>query len=107
MAALLREDILPSQFFLTSSIAKDKNEQLKIQRIMKIVRKTYIKPEIHDVRIDKEALCGDINIGINTSSSENYPGSMGARTNDGFDDELEKIIDDNYIKYHDYTGINR
>ena len=51
---------------MTSSIAKDKNEQLKIQRIMKIVRKTYIKPEFHDVRIGEEALCGDINIGINT-----------------------------------------
>lgn len=44
---------------------------------MKIVRETYIKPEIHDVRIGEEALCGDINIGINTSSSENYPGSVG------------------------------
>lgn len=43
---------------------------------MKIVKKTYIKPEIHDVRIGEEALCGDINIGINTSSSENYPGSL-------------------------------
>ena len=39
-----------------------------------MVRKTYIKPEFHDVRIGEEALCGDINIGINTSSSENYPG---------------------------------
>lgn len=93
--------------FLTSSIAKDKNEQLKIQRIMKIVRKTYIKPEFHDVRIGEEALCGDINIGINTSSSENYLGSMGARANDGFDDELEEINDDNYIKNNDYTGFNR
>ena len=93
--------------FLTSSIAKDKNEQLKIQRIMKIVRKTYIKPEFHDVRIGEEALCGDINIGINTSSSENYLGSMGARANDGFDDEMEEINDDNYINYNDYTGINR
>lgn len=74
---------------------------------MKIVRKTYIKPEIHDVRIGEEALCGDIYIGINTSSSEDYPGAVGARTNDGFDDELEKINDDNYIKYNDYTGINR
>lgn len=44
---------------------------------MKIVRETYIKSEIHDVRIGEEALCGDINIGINTSSSENYPGSVG------------------------------
>lgn len=44
---------------------------------MKIVRKTFIKPEFHDVRIGEEALCGDINIGINTSSSENYLGSMG------------------------------
>lgn len=44
---------------------------------MKIVRKTYIKPEIHDVRIGEEALCGDIYIGINTSSSEDYPGSVG------------------------------
>ena len=93
--------------FLTSSIAKDKNEQLKIQRIMKIVRKTYIKPEFHDVRIGEEALCGDINIGIKTSSSENHPGAMGARANDGFDDELEEINDDNYINYNDYTGINR
>lgn len=74
---------------------------------MKIVRKTYIKPEIHDVRICEEALCGDINIGINTSSSENYPEAMGARGNDGFDDELEKINDDNYIKNNDYTGFNR
>lgn len=32
---------------------------------------------------------------------------MGARANDGFDDELEEINDDNYIKYNDYTGINR
>ena len=40
---------------------------------MKIVRKTYIKPEIHDVRIGEEALCGDIYVGINTSSSEDYP----------------------------------
>lgn len=32
---------------------------------------------------------------------------MGTRANDGFDDELEKINDDNYIKYNDYTGINR
>ncbi len=39
-----------------------------------MVRKTYIKPEFHDVRIGEEALYGDINIGINTSSSENYPG---------------------------------
>lgn len=45
---------------------------------MKIVRKTYIKPEIHDVRIGEEALCGDINIGINISSSEDYPGSVGS-----------------------------
>lgn len=75
---------------------------------MKIVRITYIKPEIHDVRIGEEALCGDIYIGINTSSSENYPGAaVGARANDGFDDELEEINDDNYIKYNDYTGINR
>lgn len=103
----MREEILPSQFFLTSSIAKDKDEQLKIQRIMKIVRKTYIKPEIHDVRIGEEALCGDIYIGINTSSSEDYPGAVGARTNDGFDDEQEEINDENYIKYNDYTGINR
>lgn len=103
----MREDILPSQFFLTSSIAKDKDEQLKIQRIMKIVRKTYIKPEFHDVRIGEEALCGDIFIGINTSSSEDYPGAVGARTNDGFDDEQEKINDDKYLKYNDYTGINR
>lgn len=107
MAALLRDEILSSQFFLTSSIAKDKDEQLKIQRIMKIVRKTYIKPEIHDVRIGEEALCGDIYIGINTSSSEDYPGAVGARTNDGFDDEQEEINDENYIKYNDYTGINR
>lgn len=103
----MREEILPSQFFLTSSIAKDKDEQLKIQRIMKIVRKTYIKPKIHDVRIGEEALCGDIYIGINTSSSEDYPGAVGARTNDGFDDEQEEINDENYIKYNDYTGINR
>lgn len=103
----MREEILPSQFFLTSSIAKDKDEQLKIQRIMKIVRKTYIKPEIHDVRIGEEALCGDIYIGINTSSSEDYPGAVGARTNDGFDDEQEEINDENYIKYNDYTDINR
>lgn len=74
---------------------------------MKIVRKTYIKPEIHDVRIGEEALCGDINIVINTSSSEDYPESVGARTNDGFDDELEEINDDNYIKNNDYTGFNR
>ncbi|MDY5491952.1 MAG: hypothetical protein SPF96_06070 [Prevotella sp.] len=92
---------------MTSSIAKDKDEGLKIQRIMKIVRKTYIKPEFHDVRIGEEALCGDINIGINTSSSENYLGSMGARANDGFDDEMEEINDDNYINYNDYTGFNR
>ena len=39
-----------------------------------MVRKTFIKPEFHDVRIGEEALCGDINIGINTSSSENYRG---------------------------------
>ena len=32
---------------------------------------------------------------------------MGARANDGFDDELEEINDDNYIKNNDYTGINR
>ena len=32
---------------------------------------------------------------------------MGARANDGFDDELEEINDDNYINYNDYTGINR
>lgn len=74
---------------------------------MKMVRKTYIKHEFHDVRIGEEALCGDINSGINTSSSENYLGSMGARANDGFDDELEEINDDNYINYNDYTGINR
>ncbi len=74
---------------------------------MKIVRKTYIKPEIHDVRIGEEVLCGDIYIGINTSSSEDYPRAVGARTNDGFDDGLEEINDDNYIKYNDYTGINR
>lgn len=74
---------------------------------MKIVRKTYIKAEFHDVRIGEEALCGDIYIGINTSSSEDYPWAVGARTNDGFDDELEEINDDNYIKYNDYTGINR
>ena len=66
-----------------------------------------MKIVIHDVRIGEEALCGDIYNGINTSSSEDYPGSVGARTNDGFDDELEKINDDNYIKYNDYTGINR
>lgn len=74
---------------------------------MKIVRKTYIKPEIHDVRIGEEALCGDINIGINTSSLENHPGSMGARANDGFDDELEEINDVNNIEYNDYTDFNR
>lgn len=74
---------------------------------MKIVKKTYIKHEIHDVRIGEETLCGDINIGINTSSSEDYPGAMGARGNDGFDDELEEINDDNYIKNNDYTGFNR
>lgn len=74
---------------------------------MKIVRKTYIKPEIHEVRIGEEALCGDINIGINTSSSENHPGSMGARANDGFDDELEEINDVNNIEYNDYTDFNR
>ncbi len=32
---------------------------------------------------------------------------MGARANDGFDDEMEEINDDNYINYNDYTGINR
>ena len=32
---------------------------------------------------------------------------MGARVNDGFDDEMEEINDDNYINYNDYTGINR
>ena len=32
---------------------------------------------------------------------------MGARVNDGFDDEMEEINDDNYIKNNDYTGINR
>ena len=32
---------------------------------------------------------------------------MGARANDGFDDELEEINDENYINYNDYTGINR
>lgn len=32
---------------------------------------------------------------------------MGARANDGFDDEMEEINDDNYIKNNDYTGINR
>ena len=74
---------------------------------MKMVRKTFIKSEFHDVRIGEEALCSDINIGINTSSSENYPGAMGARPNDGFDDETEEINDDNYINYNDYTGINR
>ena len=40
-----------------------------------MVRETFIKPEFHDVRIGEEALCGDINIGINTSSSENYLGA--------------------------------
>ena len=74
---------------------------------MKMVRKTFIKPEFHDVRIGEEALCGDIYIGIKTSSSENQPWSMGARANDGFDDELEEINDDNYIKNNDYTGFNR
>ena len=74
---------------------------------MKMVRKTFIKPEFHDVRIGEEALCGDINIGINTSSSENYLGSMGSRANDGIDDEMEEINDDNYIKNNDYTGFNR
>ena len=72
-----------------------------------MVRKTFIKPEFHDVRIGEEALCGDIYIGIKTSSSEKYPWSMGARANDGFDDELEEINDDNYIKNNDYTGFNR
>ena len=74
---------------------------------MKMVRKTYIKPEFHDVRIGEEALCGDINIGINTSSSENYLGSMSSRANGSIDDEMEEINDDNYIKNNDYTGINR
>lgn len=74
---------------------------------MKIVRKTYIKPEFHDVRIGEEALCGDIYIGINTSSSENYLGSMGAQANDGFDDKLEEINDVNNIEYNDYTDFNR
>lgn len=32
---------------------------------------------------------------------------MGARANDGFDDEMEEINDENYINYNDYTGINR
>ena len=32
---------------------------------------------------------------------------MGARANNGFDDEMEDINDDNYINYNDYTGINR
>lgn len=74
---------------------------------MKMVRKTYIKPEIHDVRIGEEALCGDINIGINTTSSENSSGSVGARANDNFDDELEEINDVNYKEYNDYTGFSR
>lgn len=32
---------------------------------------------------------------------------MGARANDGFDDEMEEINDENYKNYNDYTGINR
>ena len=32
---------------------------------------------------------------------------MGARANNGFDDEMEEINDDNYINYNDYTGFNR
>ena len=72
-----------------------------------MVRKTFIKPEFHDVRIGEDALCGDINIGIKTSSSENHLGSMGSRANDGIDDEMEEINDDNYIKNNDYTGFNR
>ena len=72
---------------------------------MKMVRKTFIKPEFHDVRIGEE--CWDINSGKNTSSSDNYLWSMGSRANDGFDDEMEEINDDNYINYNDYTGFNR
>lgn len=72
-----------------------------------MVRKTYIKPEIHDVRIGEEALCDNINIGINTTSSEKKPGSMGAKANSDFEDELEEINDVNYKEYNDYTGFNR
>lgn len=68
---------------------------------MKKIRKTYIKPETHDVRIGEEALCGDIYIGIDTTSSENSSGSVGARANDNFDDELEEINDVNYKEYND------
>lgn len=73
---------------------------------MKMVRKTYIKPEMHDVRIGEEALCDEIHIGI-SSKSENYPGSVGAKANSDFDDELEEINDVNYKEYNDYTGFNR
>lgn len=71
-----------------------------------MVRKTYIKPEMHDVRIGEEALCDEIHIGI-SSKSENYPGSVGAKANSDFNDELEEINDVNYKEYNDYTGFNR
>lgn len=73
---------------------------------MKMVRKTYIKPETHDVRIGEEALCDNINIGI-SSSCQNEPGSMGAKANSDFDDEMEEINDMNYKEYNDYTGFSR
>lgn len=74
---------------------------------MKKIRKTYIKPETHDVRIGEEALCGDINIGIDFGSSQDETGSMGAKANSDFDDELEEINDMNYKEYNDYTGFSR
>lgn len=73
---------------------------------MKKIRKAYIKPEIHDVRIGEEALCDNINIGI-SSSCQNESGSMGAKANSDFDDELEEINDMNYKEYNDYTGFSR